>query len=160
MRIVRICSEAETRDQRLIELKEMLLEREYPVGLVNSAINRARAVPRVKALQYVAKPEVNMRPKFVVTYDPRLPNIDQILKKHWRASGFVDKSFTQTFPEPPLIAYKRHKNLRDITVRAKVSSRPQRNPSRKVRGVKSCGKQCLACPYIKEGKLVKGPSQG
>ena len=57
MRIVRICSEAETRDQRLIELKEMLLEREYPVGLVNSAINRARAVPRVKALQYVAKPE-------------------------------------------------------------------------------------------------------
>ena len=39
-----------------------------------------------------------------------------------------------------------------------MSSRPQRNPSRKVRGVKSCGKQCLACPYIKEGKLVKGPN--
>ena len=39
LRIVRICSVEEEREQRFAELKSFLMEREYTQGLVNSAIN-------------------------------------------------------------------------------------------------------------------------
>ena len=50
LRIVRICSVEEEREQRFAELKSFLLEREYTQGLVNYAINRARQIPRTEAL--------------------------------------------------------------------------------------------------------------
>ena len=49
-RIVRICSEEETRDKRLEELKNMLLSRKYKNKLVDNAIQRAKAITRSKAL--------------------------------------------------------------------------------------------------------------
>ena len=58
-RIVRICSEELTRDKRLEELKNFLLERNYRLSLIESAIKPAKAIPRNKALLEVAKDEVN-----------------------------------------------------------------------------------------------------
>ena len=49
LRIVRICSEIETRERRFLELKELLQEREYKTGMINSAIEKARKIPRFKA---------------------------------------------------------------------------------------------------------------
>ena len=53
LRIVRICTSPQDRDKRLIELRNLLFERNYPERLVNSAIDKARAVPREKALRTV-----------------------------------------------------------------------------------------------------------
>ena len=55
LRIVRVCSEPDTRDQRLLEMRELLLDRSYRPGMVDAAISRARAIPRTKALEYVAQ---------------------------------------------------------------------------------------------------------
>ena len=82
MRIVRICSLPETRDQRLLELKEMFLEREYRPNIVDFAISRARDIPRKVALRKVVKPVSSKRPIAVVSWDPRLPPIDTIQQKH------------------------------------------------------------------------------
>ena len=49
LRIVRICSLEEVRDQRLGELRELLLAREYKAGIVDAAIKKARDIPRVEA---------------------------------------------------------------------------------------------------------------
>ena len=54
-RIVRICSEEETRDKRLAELKTMLLSRDYKAKLVDSVIQKAKNIPRSKALERVQK---------------------------------------------------------------------------------------------------------
>ena len=51
------------------------------------------------------------------------------------------------FPEPSLICYKRHKNLKDMLIRAKVSLK--RRPKRNQFGFKECnyvGKECVMCP--------------
>ena len=48
LRIVRICTNPKTRDLRLNELKQLLLEREYPNRLIDSALDKARKVPRNK----------------------------------------------------------------------------------------------------------------
>ena len=85
LRITRICTEEENRDKRHTELKEFLIERKYKRSLVDAAIRRARSIPRAQALKQVATPILNKRPKFSVTYDPRLPNLPAVQGKHWRS---------------------------------------------------------------------------
>ena len=46
LRIVRICSLAETRDLRLSELKELLSSRDYKPKIIDAAFEKARLFPR------------------------------------------------------------------------------------------------------------------
>ena len=55
LRIVRNCTEPETRDMRLEELKRMLLARDYKLNIINECIRKARAISRTKALKDVVK---------------------------------------------------------------------------------------------------------
>ena len=55
LRIVRICSLAETRDLRLSELKELVLSKDYKRRIIDAAIEKARLIPRMKALKTVTK---------------------------------------------------------------------------------------------------------
>ena len=137
---------------RFKELKSMLLDREYPPGIIDAAIAKARAVPRLVALRRVPRQQTNTRPAFVVGYDPRLPSIPKLTKKHWRSMAAEDKYLESVFPEPPLISYRRQKNIRETIIRAKVA--PERQ-QRIQKGMKKCG-HCLACSYVKEGKQVIG----
>ena len=57
MRINRICSEEGTRDLRLEEIKEMLLDLQYTPKVIDSAIARAKAIPRQQALRRVPGPQ-------------------------------------------------------------------------------------------------------
>ena len=59
------------------------------------------------------------------------------------------------FPEPPLVAYKRQKNIRDFIIRAKLPPPLRPRPKRQLNGMKKCMKSCSACPYIKEGNAIK-----
>jgi hypothetical protein len=153
LRIVRICSTYETRDQRLQELKGLLLSRGYSVRMIDSAIERARAIPRDQALRKVLTNKASNRPVFAVTFDPRLPSIPNIQAKHWRSMVGQDTYLAEVFKEPPLTAFRRQKNIRNHLIRALVPniSRPKRN----LTGMNKCGKNCSACPYIKEGKSIK-----
>ena len=75
--------------------------------------------------------------------------------KHWRAMTGQDQYLAEVFPEPPLTAFKRQKNLRGILIRSKVPEPQSKNPERNIKGRKKCGKAVQACPYILEGKTVK-----
>jgi hypothetical protein len=66
-----------------------------------------------------------------------------------------DQHLAEVFKKPPLIAYKRQHNLRELLVKAKVASKQKRYPERKQLGMKKCGEGCTLCPYILEGKSVK-----
>ena len=78
LRIMRGCSNIEIRDQRLNELKELLLTRD----MVEGALERARTVPRDRALMTSNKPKQTQRPVLVTPYNPRLPAITTIQAKH------------------------------------------------------------------------------
>ena len=153
MRINRVCSETENRDLRLQEMKEMLLERDYTPGIIDAAISRTKAISRDQALKLVLRQPTQQRPTFVVSYDPRLPSIPSVTKKHWRSMVTQDKYLERVFPEPPLIAFKRQKNLRETLIRAKVAPPPTRE-KRKINGMKKCGK-CIICSYVLEGNVIK-----
>ena len=156
MRIVRICTDSEQRDQRLCELRDLLLERNYSVGIINSAIEKARAIPRNVALKHVARTTSDTRPNFVVSFDQRLPDLPSIINKHWRSMTSMDPYLKEVFMSPPRISFRRQKNIRDLLVRAKVSSSTGRHKKRNIQGMRKCNKPCSICPYIKEGKVIKG----
>ena len=105
MRDVRICSLPEARDLRISELKDMFLEQNYSLKIIEGANSKARKIPR------------NIAIRKVVSWDPRLPPNDTIEQKHWRVMA-LDPYLKQVFPEAPLVAYKRQKNLKEHLIRA------------------------------------------
>ena len=66
-----------------------------------------------------------------------------------------DTYLAECFPEPPLIAYKRQRNIRDLLIKAKVFPIPRAYPKRQINGMKKCGRQCVICSYIMEGNTIK-----
>ena len=104
-------------------------------------------------MKKVIRNKQTKRPIFVVTFDPRLPSIGKILKKHWRTMVTNDPSLKETFPEPPLVAYRRPKSIRDKLIRSEVPKLSSR-PKRELRGMKKCLK-CPFCPFVVEGVMVK-----
>ena len=156
IRILRICTEADARERRFSELKEMLLDRNYPEGIINAAIHKARSIPRNIAIRKVVRENnTKRRPIFVISWDPRLPSLSTMTMKHWRSMTSQDPTMQEVFPEPPLVAYKRQKNLGDFLIRAKVTTKAFKVTERRFRGMKKCGKSCHACPYIQERKNIK-----
>ena len=153
LRIVRICTTPESREKRFEELKGMLLERDYPIKIINMAIERARKIPRKEALKKVERNKNEAdRIVFVVLYDPRLPSIPAIVNRHWRVMC-QDPYLKKVYPAPPLVAFRRQRNIREKLIRAKVPAPPSR-PKRVIPGMKRCGR-CINCPYIKTGSTVK-----
>ena len=60
-----------------------------------------------------------------------------------------------TFQNPPMVAYKRPKNIKDYLVKTKLPP-PASRPKRKLPGMFKCNKpKCVICPYIKEGSRFK-----
>ena len=73
--------------------------------MVDSALDKARAVPRDKALKKVKKKNKKQGPIFALPYDPRLPAITSSMAKHWRSMTNQDSYMKKVFPAPPLTAF-------------------------------------------------------
>ena len=156
MRIVRICARKEDREKRFEELRDLLLARDYRHKIIESAIQKARNIPRPEALRSVTREKTTTRPVFVINFDPRLPSIPTIVKKHWRTM-VQDPRLKEIFPEPPLVAYKRPPNIKEKLIRAKVPKENPYKPKRNLQGMKKCLK-CSVCPFVTVGKTVKSTS--
>jgi hypothetical protein len=129
--------------------------RGYSDRMIIAATDRARAIPRHVALRRVNRKQTDRRPVFALTYDPRLPSIQSMQAKHWRSMVTQDPYLSEVFAQPPLTAYRRQRNIRDHLIRAKVPSDPKLHPERRQRGMKKCGRNCTACPYIREVKSLR-----
>ena len=68
-----------------------------------------------------------------------------------------DPRLKEIFPLPPLVAYKRPKNIRDKLIRSKVPTATSSRHKRNLPGMKKCLKCCI-CPFVKEGSSVKSTS--
>ena len=155
MRIVRVCSDFVSRDTRLKELKYMLLDREYTPGIIEKSNCQGKGNSKGASPQMYFEATETNRPVFVVTFNPPLPSIPKITRKHWRSMLSKDKHLEAVFPEAPLVAFKRQNNIREHIIRAKVA--PQRNERERriLNGMKKCRK-CIVCRYVKEGNNING----
>ena len=71
---------------------------------MDNAISRERGIPKKVALRKLVKPVTSKNYIAVVSWDPRLPPIDTIQQKRWRAMT-LDPYLKQVLPEAPLVAY-------------------------------------------------------
>ena len=150
LRIVRICSQTCDQIKRLEELEEMLKIRKYNGNIVKAAIKKAQKLGREKALERVVKKKTE-RVTFAVKYHPSLPSISKIVKTHWRTMT-KETRLREIFPEPPMVAYQQHSNLRSLLVRAKLADGSNH---RKQTGMRKCKKGCVACIRLKMTNFIK-----
>ena len=65
-----------------------------------------------------------------------------------------DPRLQEIFPVPPLVAYKRPKNIKDKLIRSKVPQQSTSRPARLLPGMRKCN-QCSVCSFVQEGRTVK-----
>ena len=147
---------------RLEELKQNLLDRKYKRKVIEDAFKRVNSVTREEALKKVLKNKTTKRPVFAVTYDPRMPDINKIVTTAYK-NACKDHKFKKTFPEKPLIAYRRQKNIGEFITRAQLYPL-QRNGATNTReqapGFKKCKKTCAICPYVENSAYHSSSATG
>ena len=145
LRLRRICSGDHDYLTRTKELKTYLQDRGYEGTELQHQIDRASNIDRNDALQTKQRNTTERTP-MVVTYHPDLPPLSKILRKHLPVLHISEK-MKQSVPYPPLVAYRRPRNLKDLLVR--TSMKP---PQQSYTGSCQCRRpRCKTCVHIKPG---------
>ena len=134
LRLRRVCSTDEFFNTRSDALTSHLIKRGYKYRFIKDEIDKVRQIPRSRTLKTSTKKESNRIP-FVVTFNPALPNIRQVISSNLNILR-SSQCCQAAFPSTPLISYRRCNNLRDILVRAK-----HRRPTPVVPGSFRCNRK-------------------
>ena len=63
-----------------------------------------------------------------------------------------DKYLAEVFEQPPLTAFRRRKNLRDLLVKSKIPPPKPLHTKKELKEMFNFEKSCTACPFLKTGK--------
>ena len=80
-RLCTIISDAEILNSRLAELQNALLQRRYPVQLIENGFNKAKSQERKDLLQVKPKPRHSVIP-YVSTHNPKNPEVFQVINNN------------------------------------------------------------------------------
>ena len=95
------------------------------------------------------------RVPLVVTYHPQLWCLGKILWNHL-PTLHISETMNKAVPNPPLVADRRPKNLKDLLVRAMMKP-----PQQLHEGTSTCGKPCCkSCMHIRTGKAFESAAMG
>ena len=114
LRLRRICDTIEKYELRADKYKNYLLVRDYKPSLVDKQFKKIDQISREDARK--SKPKTNQasKIKFVTKYNPKLPKIDGIIKKHISILQ-SDDALKTLFPKDCFnTIYKRNKNLKEL----------------------------------------------
>ena len=120
LRLLRTNSVKEIFELRKLEFLTCLLERGYPRELAENILAEVKFSSRNEALQNKTKTSRNVLP-FITIFSPATPNLKKVLMKRWNLITESNRP-GQTYSEPPIVAYRKDKSLKDLLVRAKIPS--------------------------------------
>ena len=156
LRIRRICSSNTDFKRHTDQLHSHLIHRGYDPSFTRKQINRAYSTNRRDALTPKPRNESSTRVPLVTTFHPNLPNLPSIITKYTPLLH-VSPHLKLVFPEYPIVAYRRPRNLRDMLVSADL--KPQYLLP--AYGSTPCGsKRCLTCQHIQTGTTIQSTSTG
>ena len=145
LRLRRICSSNNTFQQRLEELKQLLLRRGFPSITIKTQFNKVLKISRAESLKTKPKTKTKKIP-FTTTYNPRLQGIQHILRKNL-ATLHISPRMKAIIPEAPITAWKKCKSLKDLLVKSKLSNNIPATPE--ILGTHQCEKtRCKMCLHI------------
>ena len=116
--------------------------------MIETAFQKLNNLTRADTLQKVVERE-DKKIAFVTTYDPRLPNINEIVHKHARTLS-MDHQMKEIFGDGFVVGYKRYRNIREHVFRGKLFvPQPQIERPRRLAtmGWRTCGGKCITCQH-------------
>lgn len=123
IRTRRICSDENTALSEVAFFHDKLEQRGYPKAMLEEQSKSIMNIPREQLLQ---KRQQNKRKRdkkpplvFVSTYHPSIKDLSRKIKKHWSIIE-RDPECSKLFPKPPLTAYRRAPNLKDLLIQSKL----------------------------------------
>ena len=152
LRLRRLCSDEDDFRTKSNQMTHFFLARHYPQSLVHKAHHKALSVPRTESLQTKPKPTNNDRPILIMRHHPATRPIRSILLENWHLLQSTD-DVASIYPKPPLIAYKRNPNLKDLLVHSKLQTSSPRTP-----GTRPCNDpNCRTCPFLSSVTSIQAP---
>ena len=121
LRLRRICSRVEDFTLRSNQLRTHLLARGYKEHLIDQQIQKAANTPRTETLQPHPPKQPLQRTPLVVTFHPCLSSLPKIVKKHLPILH-TSRKLEKAIPNPPLVSFRRPRNLKTLLIRTRVST--------------------------------------
>ena len=157
LRLRRLCSSDADFENKAGEMSNFFVGQGYDKDCVARGLARARAIPRCNALNRHRCDEANTnsdRPVLAITYHPHNLPVKNIIMKNFHIVQ-ADTDLRELFPAPPLVAYRRDTNLRDLLVHSRLLSSPVNNNTP---GTHPCGKpRCKVCRHVSPITSIRGP---
>ncbi|XP_052708956.1 uncharacterized protein LOC128183834 [Crassostrea angulata] len=152
-RIRRISSSNEIFEEQCRKLKPHQCYEGYKAHTVQSAIDEIITKDRKTLLQYKEKTDKSRVP-LVTTYHPALKTLNSILRNNLPIL-YTNERMADLFNDPPMAAFKRPRNLKDMVVRARLDN-PLPNG-----GFKTCSDaRCLLCKHSTNADSFKSSITG
>ena len=123
LRLRRLCSEDSDFSLKSAEMCEFFGKRGYPAPVVEAGHHRAQQIDRQSALQTSQK-ENNNRIPFTLTFHPHNHAVKSIILKNFKLLQ-NDPDTGRIFSQPPLISFKRDKNIANFLVRSAFQTSEQ-----------------------------------
>ena len=125
-------------------------ERGYPDSILSKALNRVQNVNRESALEPSASDNEERIP-FTLTFHPNNLAARNAVLRNFKILQ-SDPETAPIFPNPPLVSFKRDRNLRNSLVRSSL-------PSNLEPGTFNCSRKvCNTCPFINSKTHIRGPN--
>ena len=112
LRFNKICYNRSDLHNNCERLLNTLTKRSYNKTDTTTQINRVITIPRNELLNKIKTSNAERLP-LTVTYNRTLPDLKTIIDKNWHILQ-IEPKLKEIFAEPPILAFKRNKNLRDI----------------------------------------------
>ena len=144
-RLKRNCSDETFLAKRTAEYKGYLLNQGYPSKLVNDQFSKASTISRNDLLRTRGKEAKKLFP-FVITFNPNLPNVSNIIRKHL----FILQSNPRLkglFPRGSGIpAFRRSKNLKELLAPSRLKTAAEGRMDHHNNGCFKCNRnRCDLC---------------
>ena len=152
LRVRRICFNGREFEKQSKFLAQCFLQQGYPKYLVENQRRKAMLMDRKTLIHGIKSLEMKEDIiVFPITYHPTNMEVVEVMKRNFMILK-NDDEVGDVFQQPPMVAYRRGKNLRDYLVYSKLKRESAEG------GTSKCNHQeCLTCRYINSNKLVVGP---
>ena len=145
-RICTIVSNNKVKIQRLIELFDYLVKRNYPVNIIKEGLLKAWKIPQANLRQETKKQENENLIPFIVTNNKNLPSMTNIVKQSFNVLKCSSSLKTKLKNKKVIISKRQPPNLRTILTKARFNENTEQATVKKCKNAK-----CKLCKIIIEG---------
>ena len=151
-RLRRLCSDDQDFRQRSEEMTGFFRNRGYPEQVIQKASWKASSLSRRASLHPRQRDNMDRVP-LVLTYHPSTARIVSSVMNN-TAILKEDETNREIFKNPPMVAYKKDRSLRNLLVHSRLPS----TTTEENHGTVRCGRsRCNTCKFILQATTIKGP---